>query len=64
MQHESTPSLNAAAIEKVKLTSLCNKEPEVFGALIPILEKHHLLLVSVTVVLLCVHVSSMQLSKK
>ena len=64
MQHESTPSLNAAAIEKVKLTSLCHKEPQVFGTLVPILEKHHLLLVSVTVVLLCVHVFSMLLSRK
>ena len=40
----------------MKLTSLCHKEPQVFGTLVPIFEKHHLLLVSVTVVLLCVHV--------
>ena len=40
----------------MKLTSLCHKEPQVFGTLVPILEKHYLLLVSVPVKLLCVHV--------
>ena len=56
MQQESTPSWTAEPKEKVKLTSLCHKEPQVFGTLVPIFEKHHLLLVSVTVVLLRVHV--------
>ena len=37
------------------LTALCHEEPEVFGALIPILKQHHLLLVGVCAFLLSVH---------